>query len=215
MKNKKFKLLILAVKLYLIVAISFSLIEGVFGVVSGWESVSTNPSKTDRKLSHSREQIAVIPLKDTIIYEGADYSITGVKSFSIQQRNDVSHSYAFYLIDFIKLVLGITALVYVIKFLRKSFALLYQFEKFIIVQKSNLVLLNKAAYNLLIAGLSMNLFIMINTLYTKTWFHLNGYRIDYFTDFYFGPIITALILLIISWIIKFAIELKEENDLTI
>ena len=215
MKNKKFKLLILAVKLYLIVAISFSLIEGVFGVVSGWESVSTNTSKADRKLSASREQIAVIPLKDSILYEGADYSITGVKAFRIQERLDVTHSFTFHFIDFIKLVLGITALVYVIKFLRKSFALLNQFEKLIILDKSNLVLLNKAAYNLLIAGLSMNLFILISTLYNKTWFQLSGYKINFFTDFDFGPIITALILLIISWIIKFAIELKEENDLTI
>ncbi len=215
MKNKKFKLLILAVKIYLIVAISFSLIEGVFGVVSGWESVSTNTSKTDRKLSASREQIAVIPIKDSILYEGADYSIIGVRSFRIQQRNDVNHTSTFHLFDFSKFILGLTGLVFFIKFLRKSFALLNQFEKFIILQKSNLVLLNKAAYNLLIAGLSMNLFMLINTLYNKTWFHLSGYRIDFFTDFDFGPIITALILLIISWIIKFAIELKEENDLTI
>ena len=70
MKNKKFKLLILAVKLYLIVAISFSIIEGIFGVFSGWESVSTNTSKTDRKLSASREQITVMPIKDSILYEG-------------------------------------------------------------------------------------------------------------------------------------------------
>ena len=215
MKNKKFKLLILAVKLYLILAISFSLIEGVFGVVSGWESISTDTSKTNRKLSASREQIAVIPLKDSILYEGADYSITGVRSFRIQQRNDVSHTYAFHLFDFSKFILGLTGLVFFIKFLRKSFALLNQFEKLIILDKSNLVLLNKAAFNLLIAGLSMNLFILISILYNKTWFQLSGYRIDFFTDFDFGPIITALILLIISWIIKFAIELKEENDLTI
>ena len=149
------------------------------------------------------------------MYSGADYGITGINSFRIRERRDVKHTHTYYIIDVIKLILGITALIFFIKFLRKSFALLNQFEKFSILEKSNLLLLNKAAYNLLIAGLTGNFFQLISTLYNMTWFHVNGFKIDFFNGFDLGFILTALILLIISWIIKFAIELKEENDLTV
>jgi hypothetical protein len=215
MNNKKFKRLVLALKLCLILAISVSLLDGVDGFISGWNYVHADFSKDERKLSASKEQIAVIPLRDSLLYVGQDYSITGINSFRIQERTDVSHTSIYYFIVVIKLILGITALVFLIKFLRRSFALLNQFEKFIIIEKSNLLLLNKAAYNLLITGLSMNLLILISNLYNITWFHINGYRIDFFYDFDLGFILTALILLILSWVIKYAIELKEEIDLTV
>ncbi len=215
MKNKKFRRLILALKLYLILAIVFSLVEAFNGFVSGWKSYDTEISKGKKVASNARQQVAVIPLNDTSLYEGVDYRVTAVKAFRIQERNDVDHTTTYRIIELCKLILAFTGLIFLVKFLRKSFALLKQLEKFVILDKSNLLLLNKAAYNLLIAGVAINAFVLISTIYNSTWFHLDGYRIDYLSDFDPHFILTALLLLILSWIIKFAIELKEENDLTI
>lgn len=215
MNNKKFKRLIFALKFCLVLMLLFSIVRVLNEADrnDGPNGLSHYQGKT--RLSSTSEPITVIPLKDTAIYEGTNYIVTGVKKFTIRQKINTQFTGIYKYMDIIKFVLGFISLVCIINFLRFIFKLLNQFEKYIILEKLNLVYINKAAFNLLFSGISANLFILIRTLHNLTWFHLEGYKVDIFNDFDLGFILTALILLIGSWIVKSAIQFKEESDLTI
>jgi hypothetical protein len=216
MNNKKFKLLILALKACLILIVAITLSSLIVGFNIGVHDTKLEETEVKRKLSVAKESVAVIPIKDSVIYENNDYSITGITSFQFQERKDSNHSNIFYLIEALKMFIAFAALFFLIKFIVKAFALLNRFEKFIILEKENLQLLNKAGINLFIFGIALNLFEIINLLFGLNWFHVVGYKINIWAvELDFSTIIIALIILTLSWILKFAIELKEENDLTV
>lgn len=217
MNNKKFKRLILALKFCLLIIILFAIVRMLFGIYIGWNEVPNNldHNQSKTRLYLAKEQISVIPLKDSVIYEGTNYIVTGVNAFTIQIKKDNQFTGFYLWMDIIKFILGFISLGCIINFLRYVFKLLNQFEKYIILERLNLVYINKAAYNLLFSGISANLFILIRNLQYLTWFHLEGYKLDIFNDFELSFILTALILLIGSWIVKSAIQFKEESDLTI
>ena len=219
MKYKKFKRLILALKIYLILFIALSVMDGIKGSIEsfkeGYNSDFAVHHGNKSKLSHAKEIIDVKPVKNTLLHQNSDFSITSIRSFQIQQRQNVYHSYTYYIIEFFKVSLAFIAVIFLVRFIVKAFNLLNMFKKLIILKKENLIILNKAAINLLAFGICFNLWLLITRIYSLNWVHLEGYVIDFNFSFDFNTIIIALIMLVVSWIIKFAIELKAENDLTI
>ncbi len=215
MRNRNINKLVLALKICLLLIIATFAFDFISGFVVGWNEVMLNQPNLPRKFSHAKETLAVKPINDTVIYESKDYSITGIRSFQYQEKN-IDHSTSFSVIIVVKLIIGFGALIFLYRFIKNSFALLNRFQKLSILEKDNLELLNKTAINLLLSGILINLFVLINFFLNLSWFHFPGYQLDYSQiGFDFSYIIIALIILTLSWILKFGIELKEEQDLTV
>ena len=215
MKQLNFKQLVTLLKICLL----FSIVLVVFKVaeagIAGFKDGYAHAEEINPELSISKESISVQPIHDSIISFGKDYAVTGITSFQIQERNNVPHTIAYDVYTSLTMIISVIALIFIVRFLINAFSLLNQLEERKILEKENLELLNKVAYNLLFFGIVYNVFAVLNSIYFSYFFSIAGYHTQSIDNYNFNIIILSLILLLISRIISFAQGLKEENDLTV
>ena len=215
MKRLKFNQLVTILKICLLLSVVIGVFEEAEEGISSFKDGYAHADEIKSGLSFSKESISVQPIHDSIISLGNDYAITGISSFQIQERNNVQHTTAYYFYTSLTLIISVVALIFLVLFLINAFRLLNQFEERKILEKDNLELLNKVGYNLLFFGIVYNVFAVLNNIYFRYFFSIAGYHTQSTDNYYFNIIILSLILLLISRIISFAQEIKEENDLTV
>jgi len=215
MKRLKFNQLVTILKICLLLCVVIAIFEGAEKAISSFKDGYAQANEIKPELSISKESISVQPIHDSIISFGKDYAVTGITSFQIQERNNVPHTIAYDVYTSLTMIISVIALIFIVRFLINAFSLLNQLEERKILEKENLELLNKVAYNLLFFGIVYNVFAVLNSIYFSYFFSIAGYHTQSIDNYNFNIIILSLILLLISRIISFAQGLKEENDLTV